>query len=525
VRVNQNGIYFSVPSKKFVIKKIKKIKMDFSILFQNNLKMFLPEIFLATSILILTLHGSFIVSSRHLGFPLIVKSISKLSILILLLTVFLSNNNSINFMLTYQNTFMFDLLTYYVKEIILISVLFCIFIFENSIIRNQINNFEYFILLLSATLGLLLLVSSYDFLSLYLAIEMQSLCLYVLAGAKKNSSFSTDAGIKYFILGSFSSALLLFGISFIYGCAGTTNFDNLSILLAQPDSTNTIFSLNSLIEKALLCIAAAFLFKIAAAPFHMWSPDVYEGSPTSSTIFFAVVPKIALFAIFLRIFQYIFFIFEDVIVFALILFSMASVIVGSFVALKQKKLKRLLAYSSISHVGYLLLAFASNSLEATVSLFFYLVIYMLTSISIWSIVLSLNTIENQKLPKTLIDLSAIAVSNPILGFSAMIAFFSLAGVPPLAGFLAKMEIFTAALGASLFFPSFVAILSSVISSYYYIRIVKTIYFEKNQRCFFIFPVSYSCALTTGISTFFLIFFFINPTLVLLITQKMALCLF
>jgi len=485
--------------------------------------MFLPEIFLATSIFILTIHGSFSVSSRHLGFPLLTRSFSKLTILTLLLTYFLSENNSINFMLTYQNTFIFDLLTSYVKEIVLISTIFSLFIFEDSLIRNQINNFEYFILILCAILGLLFLASAYDFLSLYLAIEMQSLCLYVLAASKKNSSFSMDAGIKYFILGSFSSALLLFGISFIYGCTGTTNFENLSILLAETNDSNLF--LNSIIEKALLCVGAAFLFKIAAAPFHMWSPDVYEGAPTSSTIIFAIIPKIVLFSIFLRLFQSTFFIFEDTLIFFLIIFSIASVIIGSFVALRQKRIKRLLAYSSISHVGYLLLAFASNSLEATQALFFYLVIYMLTSLSIWSLVLSLNTTKNIQKSKTLVDLSSIAALNPILGFSGMIAFFSLAGVPPLVGFFAKMQIFINALGSSLFFASFIAILSSVISSYYYIRLIKTIYFEKNDDSFFIFPVSKACSLTIGLSTFFLLYLFINPYLLVLVTQKMALCLF
>ena len=497
--------------------------MDFSLLYQNNFKMFLPEIFLATSILILTLHGSFIVSSRHLGYPLIMRNFSKLALLVLFLTLVINHNNAINFMLTYQNTFIFDLLTSNAKEIVLISTFFCLVIFENSLIKNQINNFEYLILILCAILGLLLLISSYDFLSLYLAIEMQSLCLYVLAASKRDSSFSTDAGIKYFILGSFSSALLLFGISFIYGATGTTNFDNLALLFTEVD--NQSFLLNSLVEKALIFIGAAFFFKIAAAPFHMWSPDVYEGAPTSSTIFFAVVPKIALFSLFLRLFQNIFFSFENHLILIIILFSITSVIIGSFVALKQKKLKRLLAYSSISHVGYLLLAFASNSLEATQSLFFYLVVYMITSLSIWSLVLSLNTSQNKQKSKTLIDLSSIASFNPLLGFTGLIAFFSLAGVPPLAGFYAEIEIFVNALGSSLFFASFIAILSSVISSYYYIRLVKTMYFEKNEDNFFIFPISRFCSLTMGLSTFFLIYFFMNPYLLVLVTQKMALCLY
>jgi len=497
--------------------------MDFSLLFQNNFKMFLPEIFLATSILVLTLHGSFIANSRIFGFPLLTWSFSKLSVLVLLLAFIVSTNNPIIFMFIYKNTFIFDFLTAYIKEILIVSAIFCFIIFEDSIVKNRINNFEYFILLLCALLGLILLVSSYDLLSLYLAIELQSLCLYVLAASKKDSSFSTEAGLKYFILGSFSSAILLFGISILYGCTGTTNFDNFSLLFSSLEGQD--FLLLSLIEKSLLCIAIAFFFKIAAAPFHMWSPDVYEGSPVSSTIFFAVIPKIGLFSVFLRLYQDIFFAFNGTFILVLIFFSMASVIIGSFVSLRQKKLKRLLAYSSISHVGYLLLAFASNSLEGTQSLFFYLVIYMITSLGIWSVVLSLDTQQNKEKAKTLIDLASISSTNPLLGVTAMLTFFSLAGVPPLVGFFAKMEIFVSALGSSLFLGSFIAILSSVVSSYYYIRLIKSMYFEKNNLNLFIFSISRFSSLTMGLSMFFLIYFFIDPFLLLLISQKMALCLF
>lgn len=497
--------------------------MDFSLLHQNFFKMFLPEVFLATSILILTLYASLVATSKKLGYPLLMKSLGKISLLVLLLTLLIVNNNSINFMIVYQNTFIFDLLTSNVKQILLAATIFCLIISEDTLVRQQINNFEYFILILCAILGLMLLVSSYDMISLYLAIELQSLCLYVLAASKKNSSFSTEAGLKYFILGSFSSALLLFGISVLYGCTGTTNFDNFYLLFSGIDRET--FLLTGPVEKALIFIAAAFFFKIAAAPFHMWSPDVYEGSPTSSTIFFAVIPKIALFAVFLRLFQTIFSSFEETFLFALIFFSISSVIVGSFVALRQKKLKRLLAYSSISHVGYMLLAFSANSLEGTQSLFFYLIVYMITSVCIWSVVLSLNTTTNMERSKTLIDLASVSNFNPILGFTAMLAFFSLAGVPPLVGFFAKMEIFVSALGSSLFFASLIAILSSVISSYYYIRLIKTMYFEKREDNSFVFSVTYPCAFAMGLASFFLLYLFLNPTLLLLLTQKMALCLF
>ena len=243
------------------------VAMDFSLLHQNYFKMFLPEVFLATSILILTLFASLIGTSRRLGYPLFTKSLIKLCILVLLITFLLAYNTSISFMLTYQNTFIFDILSLNAKQILLIATIFCLLISEDSILKHQINNFEYLILILSAVLGLLFLVISYDMLSLYLAIELQSLCVYVLAASKKGSSFSTEAGMKYFILGSFSSALLLFGISVLYGAAGTTNFDNFYLLLSGIELNE--FLLTPSIEKGLLAISAAFFFKIAAPFSHV----------------------------------------------------------------------------------------------------------------------------------------------------------------------------------------------------------------------------------------------------------------
>jgi NADH-quinone oxidoreductase subunit N len=497
--------------------------MNFLLMHQNHFKMFLPEVFLATSILVMTLHASLLVTSKRLGYPILTLSFGKLSILVLFLTFLLVNNNPISFMLVYQNTFIFDLLTANVKQILLISTICCLFIFEDNLIRQQINNFEYFILILCAVLGLLFLISSYDLISLYLAIEMQSLCLYVLAASKKNSSFSTEAGLKYFLLGSFSSALLLFGMSILYGCTGTTNFENFTLLLSGVDLDN--FSTTSSISNALLFVGAAFFFKIAAAPFHMWSPDVYEGSPTSSTIFFAVIPKIALFAVFIRMFQTVFSSFEDTLLIMSIFFSICSVIVGSFAALKQRKLKRLLAYSSVSHVGYLLLAFSANSIEGTQALFFYLVIYMITSLSLWSVILSINTSTNTERSKTLIDFASVSTANPLIGLTGMMALFSLAGVPPLAGFYAKMAVFLSAIGSSLIFVSLIAILCSVVSSVYYIRLIKIMYFEPKSDVSFVYPVTRACSLMMASGTFLLLYLFINPTLLLLLTEKMALCLY
>jgi len=257
----------------------------------------------------------------------------------------------------------------------------------------------------------------------------------------------------------------------------------------------------------------------------MWSPDVYEGSPISSTMFFAVVPKLAIFCVFLRLFYTSFHNYSDTFLVAAVICSVFSVIIGSFAALKQKKLKRLMAFSSISHVGYLLLAFASNSVEGIQALLFYLVIYMITSLGIWAIIVYLdNSIEVER-SKTLADFASLAKHNPALGLAAALLVFSLAGVPPLAGFYAKMSIFLAVMGSSLIYPAIFVILTSVISSVYYIRLIKVMYFETTESPVYFKTIDSGLAYVISFSLFATVFFFVNPTLLLIIVQKMTLCLF
>lgn len=490
----------------------------------TNLTFFLPEIFLATGILTFVVHASVIVSSKIDSYPLVIRSFNKLSILILILVLLLIFNRIDVVCLTYQSTFIFDFLSSNIKEILIISSIFCLFISEDSVLINRINNFEYFALLLSGILGLMFLVSSYDLLSFYLAIEMQSLCFYVLAASKKDSSFSIEAGLKYFILGSLSSVFLLLGMSILYGSSGTTSFENLNLLFSTTlvEQKDSNFLINDAMNNALICISIAFFFKIGAAPFHMWLPDVYEGAPTSISLFFAVVPKLVLFSAFLRIFQGTLSIFSDIFLYVFTFCCIFSVLIGSFVALRQKKIKRLLAYSSISHVGYLLLSLSSNSIEGTQFLFFYIFIYMITSFGLWSLVLSLN---NTGKSKTILDLGVLSTKNQLLGFSAMISLFSLAGIPPLSGFFAKIEIFINALNSSIFLACFFAILSSVVSAFYYIRLVKIIYFEKSPLYFSSPVINYSCSILLTACTFALLFLFINPCFLLLLAQKLALSLY
>jgi len=500
--------------------------MDFSILFNNDLKVILPELFLATSVLALIIHSVIIATNSKYNYPLINRSVSWLSVLILTLTFILLCNNTIIFSSIFNNIFIHDNLATFSKSIILLSSIGCLLMSQDYIENYRLNSFEYYLLVLLAVLGLLLLVSSYDLISAYLAIEMQSLSFYVLASFKRNSAFSTEAGLKYFILGAFSSGLILFGSSLVYGFTGTTSFESLSDIFIGYDNS-TVIEGSGAVQIAIVFLAVGLLFKLAAAPFHMWSPDVYEGAPTSSTAIFAIIPKIAVFVLFARLFQFSFYnlieSWQQIIVFS----ALFSVIIGSFVALKQRKMKRLIAYSAISHVGYLLIAFSTGTVEGNHALFFYLLVYMVTGLCIWSIVMSVE-LQNKKAysyNKNLSDLSILMRSNSTLAITFAVVLFSLAGVPPLAGFYAKMQVFLCSINSSMYLLATVGILSSVISTFYYIRIIKTIYFEKITHWNFYRPVNQVKSLILGSTFFLIILLFLSPNLLSLFAYKMAFSLF
>ena len=494
--------------------------LDFSALFINDLKLVLPEIFLVTSILIIMIHGVILTASSKYNYPIINKSFSWLSVLVLGLTLLLVCNTSLNFGVLFFGTFVYDDLSTFAKILILILTSFCILLSQDYFESKKLNSFEYYLLILLAVLGLLFLVSSHDLILAYLAIELQSLSFYVLAAFKRDSAYSTEAGLKYFILGAFASGLILFGSSLIYGFTGTTNFEHLASLLLGNSQVHLNGS--TVLEIALVFLAAGFLFKLASAPFHSWVADVYEGAPTNSTAFFAIVPKIAVFVLFIRLFHYSFYSLVDCWQ-PIVLFSSAcSVLVGSFAALKQRKIKRLLAYSAISHVGYLLLVFSVASLEGNQALFFYLFVYMITGIGIWGIVLSLEVQNNYK---NLSSLSFLVKANPILAITFTLLLFSLAGVPPLVGFYAKMQVFLISIESSMYFLTTLAILTSVISTFYYIRIIKTIYFEKVEKWNFYKPLSQQVSILIGVSCLFAVLLFLEPNVFNLIAYKMSSTIF
>jgi NADH-quinone oxidoreductase subunit N len=485
----------------------------------KNLIILTPEIFLGTSIITLIIYGSSIVSNTKKNFPLIISAISKLTILILIFTIFLTYTSSLSYdSFFFSKTFIKDDLSVVVKITLLISAMLCLLITENYLNYQKITSFEYIIILLLALQGLLLLTSSFDLISTYLAIELQSLSFYVLAGYKKNSTFSTESGLKYFILGSFSSGFLLLGFSFVYGFTGVTNFEDISNFFF----TTTYDSM--LLDVALIFILVALFFKLAVAPFHLWAPDIYEGSPSISTVFFAVLPKISLLVLFVRLFYVNFYEVGPSYIEIFTNLAILSVFVGTFGALKQRKVKSLIAYSSISHAGFLLLAFSPICFEGIQALFFYIFIYMLTSICIWGVFMSINLRKHYsfKTSKHLSDFTALNKINPILALIFSVAFLSLAGIPPLVGFYAKVVVFFCAIESSLYFTTFFIILISVISAFYYLRVIKTVYFEETTHLKLFCNINYEQSFILTVIFFNMIYLFLHPNLLTLICYKISL---
>jgi len=504
------------------IKKSQKYKkiMIFSYAFENNIKLVLPELFLASSIIGLLFFGSFVSLSRSNRYPLVAANVNYLLILVLAFTLFLVVNNPLVSGSVFNGVIVIDWLSTVAKISVLGSSIGCLLLSSGYVKIYQINNFEYFVIVALAVFGQLVLISSGDFLTAYLALEVQSFAFYLMAAFKRDSAYSTEAGLKYFLLGSLSSTLLLFGVSLLYGFFGTTNFSILSLLLFETND----FQL--LIDIAFFLILIGLLFKLSAAPFHVWSPDVYEGAPLNSTIFFAVVPKISILVLFFRVYV-VLVNNSDIWGIAILMSSVCSVVIGSLVTLKQKRLKKLFAYSGINHVGYVLLGSSMFTVESVSSVFFYLFSYMLTGLSIWGIISVLKRADAvEESTATIADLGALVKVNPILAVILAICLFSLAGIPPFVGFYAKLGIFQSALNSGFFVIASFIILTSVISTFYYIRLIKFAYFESSSKeWIFYAPISAAQGTVIAFSFLGVVFLFYNPLLLNLLSYKMGMSLF
>ncbi len=467
----------------------------------ENLELVLPEIFISLSIMFLLILGVFKKDSSKL--------IQNISLIVLLITAVIIFNETlgINEMTLFNNSVIIDYLSSFMKIITLLAAFLVLVISSNYLKSLKIFKIEYSILILSSVLGMMIMISSNDLIVFYMGLELQSLALYVLATFNRDEIKSSEAGLKYFVLSALSSGLLLYGCSLIYGFTGSTNFD---VIASQLNSNEYVLTFG------IVFILVGLAFKISAVPFHMWAPDVYEGSPTSVTLFFTMVPKIAALTVFIRFLYVPFLNLIDQWQMILIFLSIASMVFGAVAAIGQTNLKRLVAYSSISHVGYALAGIATGSNEGIQSSVIYITIYILMNLGLFSCLLMLK--RNNVYYEEIDDLSGLSKNHPLLSLSLLIILFSLAGIPPLAGFFAKFYIFKSVLEQSMFFLAIVGLLSTVIAAFYYLRLIKIMYFDKEKEKY---DTDHGLWLkfSLGASTVLILIYFIFPSQLIEMVSK------
>ena len=458
----------------------------------ENLEIILPEIFLSLTIMFLLLFGVFKNNSSKLIYNL--TTLSLIILFALLLNLYQVSDLSI-----FNNSYKVDSLAKFMKLLTIGSGIFVMLTSSKYIEINNINKMEYPILILSSILGMMVMISSNDLIVFYMGLELQSLALYVLASFNRENLLSTESGLKYFVLSALSSGLLLYGCSLIYGFSGSTNFN---IILDNSSSGQYGITFG------IVFILVGLAFKISAVPFHMWAPDVYQGSPTSVTTFFAVLPKIAALSVFIRFLYVPFAEMNDQWQMIIIFLSIASMIFGAVAAIGQKNLKRLIAYSSIGHMGYALTGLAAGTNQGIQGSISYIAIYLVMNLAFFSCMFMLR--RNNEYYESTEDLSGLSKNHPLLSFSLLIILFSLAGIPPLAGFFAKFYVFMAVIEQKMYFLAIVGLLSTVIAAFYYLRIIKIIYFDKEKEKFET-DHHFGLKLTLAVSTIFILAYFIYPS--------------
>ena len=460
-------------------------------LFLNDLLLIIPQFFLLFSAIILLMLGSFTKKNSA-------KIVVYFSVLTLFLVTFLEIFMPWDIHVIFNNSLVENGFSRFVKSIIFMSSAFVIILSSKWLIRYDEKAFEYPILILFSSLGMSLMISANDLITLYLAIELQSLPLYVMAAFKRDSVESGEAGIKYFVLGALSSSLFLFGSSLIYGFTGSIEFSEISRSI-------DILNINSGIVVGIVFILSGLIFKISAVPFHMWTPDVYEGSATPITAFFATAPKMAAMCMLVNIlygpFSGAFESWQQIIIFV----SIASMSLGSFVAIRQSNIKRLLAYSSIAHMGFALIGLISPLSQLGVqALLIYMLIYIVTNLGVFACIISLEKNEGETISNT-DDLSGLSKKYPFISFSMAMLMFSFAGIPPLAGFFGKYLIFRSAIENGLIEIAVFGLIISVVAAFYYIRIIKIMYFDESNIKITMLS-SKGLNITNVICTIFIVFF-------------------
>ena len=458
----------------------------------ENLELILPEIFISIALMFFLIIGVFKKNSSTF-----IYNLSTISLFILLALVY--NLNSIMDISLFNESYKIDKLSNFMKSLMIGSGIFVMLTSSKYLQINKLNKIEYPVLILSSMLGMMVMMSSNDLIVFYMGLELQSLSLYVLASFNRNNLLSTESGLKYFVLSALSSGLLLYGCSLIYGFAGTTNFNEILI---------NSYEINYGLTFGIVFVLVGLSFKISAVPFHMWAPDVYQGSPTSVTLFFAILPKIAALTVFIRFLYVPFANMIDQWQLIIVFISIASMVFGAVAAIGQQNLKRLVAYSSIGHMGYALAGLSTGTNQGIQSSIVYMSIYLVMNLAFFSCLFMLR--RNNEYYEKIEDLSGLSKNHPVLSFSLLIVLFSLAGIPPLAGFFAKFYIFMAVIEKSMYFLAVVGLLSTVIASFYYLRIIKIIYFDPEKEKY---ENNHHIGLkiTLIISTVFILVYFIYPS--------------
>jgi NADH-quinone oxidoreductase subunit N len=423
-----------------------------------------PEIFLALMTLVLLLLGA----SRGKGSDY--TTISRFAILSLLAAAVAVCRFGGEPVKTFSGMFLVDRFGDYMKLLVLAGSAISLGMASGYVERERIGRFEYPLLVMFSALGMMLMISANNLMALYMGLELQSLPLYVLAGLQRDAARSTEAGVKYFVLGALASGMLLYGASLIYGYTGTTGFDEIRALFAggATPAAGVVFG--------MILLLSGLAFKISAVPFHMWTPDVYEGAPTSVTAFFAIVPKVAGLALIVRVFAGPFGPIPEQWQQVVALISAASMVLGALAAIGQPNIKRLLAYSSIGHMGYVLMGLAAANFDGVGAIMIYLAIYMLSGIGAFAVVLMMK--KKDRMVEKVSDLAGVARTQPLLALAMTIMMFSMAGIPPLAGFFGKLFIFESAVEAKLYTLAVLGVVSSVVAAYYYLYIIKVMYFDE-----------------------------------------------
>ncbi len=450
----------------------------------------LPEIALALGAMVLLMIGAFR-GERATGL------VNVLAILILIAAGALVLWLPAGRLVAFGGSFVVDDFARFLKLLALTGSAATILMSIDYMTAVRQRKFEYAVLILLSTTGMLMLISAADLIALYLGLELMSLALYVVAAIDRDSVRSTEAGLKYFVLGALSSGMLLYGASLVYGFTGTVSFAGIA-KAATHGSIGLVFG--------LVFLFAGFCFKVSAVPFHMWTPDVYEGAPTPITAFFAAAPKVAGIAMFVRTpitaFPGILPEWQQIVVFV----SIASMALGAFAAIGQRNIKRLMAYSSIGHMGFALIGLAAGTPEGVQGVLVYMAIYVAMTLGTFACILSMR--RDGRMVEEIGDLAGLARTKPAMAFFLAMLLFSLAGIPPLAGFFAKFYVFLAAIKAGLFALAVIGVLASVVGAYYYLAIVKVMYFDEPAPAFE--PMPYELRAVLGVTGLFNLLFFVYP---------------